>query len=73
MRSQRGRLDEAAADFAEAIRLDGRHYNAFASLAQVFQRQKKWDEAVEQFTQAIARKPGWPPLYRGRAAVQIGA
>ena len=70
MRSQRGRLDEAVADFAEAIRLDGRHYNAWAGLAQVLQRQKRWDEAVEQFTQAIARKPGWPPLYRGRAAVQ---
>jgi tetratricopeptide (TPR) repeat protein/tRNA A-37 threonylcarbamoyl transferase component Bud32 len=71
MRSQRGKLDEAAADFAEAIRLEERYYNAWAGLAQVFQRQKRWDEAVEQFTQAIARKPGWPPLYRGRAAVQI--
>jgi tetratricopeptide (TPR) repeat protein/tRNA A-37 threonylcarbamoyl transferase component Bud32 len=71
MRSQRGRLDEAVADFAGAIRLDGRYYNAYAGLAQVFQRQQKWDEAVEQFTRAIARRPGWPPLYRGRAAVQM--
>jgi tetratricopeptide (TPR) repeat protein len=70
MRSQRGRLDEAVADFTEAIRLDGRHYNAYAGLAQVFERQRKWDEVVARFTQAIARKPGWAPLYRGRAAVQ---
>ena len=70
MRSQRGKLEEAAADFAEAIRLEGRYYNAWAGLAQVLQRQKRWDEAIEQFTQAIARKPGWPSLYRGRAAVQ---
>jgi len=70
MRSQRGKLEEAAADFAEAIRLEERYYNAWAGLAQVFQQQKRWDEAVEQFTQAIARKPGWPPLYRSRAAVQ---
>ena len=70
MRFQRGRLDDAVADFREAIRLDDRQYHAFAGLAQVLQRQKKWDEAVEQFTQAIALKPDWSPLYRGRAAVQ---
>jgi len=71
MRSQRGKLDQAVADFAEAIRLDERHYNAYAGLAQVYERQQKWDEAVEQLTQAIARKPGWSPLYRGRATVQM--
>ena len=54
MRFQRGRLDEAVADLEEAIRLNGTQYIAFASLAQVLQRQKKWDEAVERFTQAIA-------------------
>ena len=70
MRFQRGRLDEAVDDLEEAIRLDGRHYLAFANLAQVLQRQKKWDEAVARFTQAIRLKPGWSPLYRGRAAVE---
>jgi tetratricopeptide (TPR) repeat protein/tRNA A-37 threonylcarbamoyl transferase component Bud32 len=70
MRFQRGRLDDSAADLRAAIQLDGRYYNAMASLAQVLQRQKKWDEAVDQFTQAIARKPDLAALYRGRAAVQ---
>jgi tetratricopeptide (TPR) repeat protein len=70
MRFQRGRLDEAVVDLREAIRLNGRHYNAYASLAQVLQRQKKWDDAIEQFAQAIRLKPEWAPLYSGRAAVQ---
>jgi tetratricopeptide (TPR) repeat protein len=69
MRFQRGRLDDAVADLRAATRLDAGHFNAFASLAQVLQRQKKWDEAVEQFTQAIALKPELAALYRGRAAV----
>jgi tetratricopeptide (TPR) repeat protein/tRNA A-37 threonylcarbamoyl transferase component Bud32 len=70
MRFQRGQLDESVADLEEAIRLNGRYYNAFASLAQVLQRQQKWDEAAEQFTRAIALKPDLAALYRGRAAVQ---
>jgi serine/threonine protein kinase/tetratricopeptide (TPR) repeat protein len=69
MRFQRGRLDDAVADLRAATRLDARHFNAFASLAQVLQRGKKWDEAVEQFSQAIALKPALAALYRGRAAV----
>jgi eukaryotic-like serine/threonine-protein kinase len=69
MRFQRGRLDDAVADFREAIRRNDRQNQAFVGLAQVLQRQKKWDEAVVQFTRAIALKPGWSPLYRGRADV----
>jgi tetratricopeptide (TPR) repeat protein/tRNA A-37 threonylcarbamoyl transferase component Bud32 len=72
MRSQRGRLDEAVADFEQAIRVNERHHHAYAGLAQVFERQKRWDAAVDQFTGAIERRPGWPPLYRGRAAVHAG-
>jgi tetratricopeptide (TPR) repeat protein len=72
MRSQRGRLDGAVADFEQAIRVNERPHHAYAGLAQVSERQKRWDEAVEQFTRAIERKPGWAPLYRGRAAVHMG-
>jgi tetratricopeptide (TPR) repeat protein len=70
MRLQRGRLDEAVADLEEAIRLNGQYYNAFESLALVLQQQRKWDQAVDRFTQAIRLKPAWAPLYRRRAAVQ---
>src|SRR5262249_39232713 len=71
MRSHPGRLDEAAADFRAAIQLDGRHHHAYAGLAQVFQRQERWDEATEQFTRAIEHRPGWSPLHRARAAVHL--
>jgi tetratricopeptide (TPR) repeat protein len=70
MRFQRGRLDASVADFQEAIRLDARHSVAFDNLALVLLAQRKWDEAVEQFTQAIALKPDWARLYRDRALVQ---
>jgi tetratricopeptide (TPR) repeat protein/tRNA A-37 threonylcarbamoyl transferase component Bud32 len=69
LRSQRGRYDEAEADLLDAIRRNDRQYEAFSELAQVYQRQKKWDLAVEQFTHAIRLKPGFSPLYRGRAGV----
>ena len=73
MRFQRGRLGDSVADLEQAIRLNDRQYIPFASLAQVLQRQKKWDEAVERFTQAIRLKPAngfLRPLYRARAAVE---
>jgi tetratricopeptide (TPR) repeat protein/tRNA A-37 threonylcarbamoyl transferase component Bud32 len=70
LRLQRGRLDEAVTDLEEAIRINGRYSNAFESLALVLQRQRKWDDAVERFTQAIRLKPGSAPLHRARAAVQ---
>ncbi len=71
MRFQRGRLEESVADFVGAIQVDKRFYRAFASLAQVLQRQKKWDDAVERFTQALRLEPREAALYRGRAAVAL--
>jgi tetratricopeptide (TPR) repeat protein/tRNA A-37 threonylcarbamoyl transferase component Bud32 len=70
MRFQRGRLDDSVADLRAATELDPRRYNAIASLAQLLQRQRKWDEAIGQFTRAIALEPDLAALYRGRAAVQ---
>jgi tetratricopeptide (TPR) repeat protein/tRNA A-37 threonylcarbamoyl transferase component Bud32 len=70
MRFHRGQFEESVADLEEAIRLDDTRYLAFANLAEVLQREKWWDEAIERFTQAIRLKPRWAPLYRGRAAVQ---
>ena len=72
LRWQRRDLDRAVADLQEAIRLDARLYQAHAGLAQVLRQQGKPDEAVEQFTQAIALRPDLAPLYRGRAGVYQG-
>ena len=72
LRWQRRDLDRAVTDLREAIRLDARLYQAHAGLAQVLRQQGKPDEAVEQFTQAIALRPDLAPLYRGRAEVYRG-
>ena len=69
IRLERGRLDQAAADFQDAIRLNNNPFLAHASLAQVYEKQGKTDLAIEQFTRAIELKPKWAPLYRGRAKV----
>jgi len=70
-RFQSGHLDPAAADYQEAIGLKKDPYLAHAELAHVYQKQNKASEAIEQFTKAIAVKPDWPPLYRGRAAARL--
>ena len=72
LRWQRRDLDRAVTDLREAIRFDPRLYQAHAGLAQVLRQQGKPDEAVEQFTQAIALRPDLAALYRGRAEVYRG-
>jgi tetratricopeptide (TPR) repeat protein len=62
---------KASADFEAATRLDERRPEAFAGLGLVCRRQHQLDQAVEQFTRAIARKPGSAPLYRGRAEADL--
>ena len=72
LRWQRRDLDRAVADLREAIRLDPRLYQAHAGLAEVLHQQGKADEAIEQFTQALALRPDLAALYRGRAEVYRG-
>ena len=69
VRFERGRLDQAAADYHEAVSLKKDPFLAHAELAHVYEKEGKTDLAIEQFTRAIAVKPKWSPLYRGRAAV----
>ena len=69
---ERREWDKAVADLQAAIKLDGRQWPAFENLAQVYVRQNKPDQAIEQFTRAIELRPGWAPLYRARAAVNQG-
>ena len=69
VRFQRDQLKQAAADYQEAIQLDKNRFEAYAELAHVYEKEHKIEQAVEQFTRAIALKPEWSPLYRGRAKV----
>ena len=73
LRMQHGKLDQAATDLQAAIRLNDRSSPAYETLAIVYLKQGKPDEAVEQFGLAIERKPkpDLAPLYRGRADVNL--
>jgi tetratricopeptide (TPR) repeat protein len=69
LRFQHLMLDQAATDLQAAIQLNNRPSQAYAALAEVYQKQGRLDDAVAEFRHAIERKPGWAPLYRGRADV----
>ena len=62
----------AVTDLEEAVRQNGRQFQARAALARVYQRQHRPDEAYQHFAKAIALKPDYAPLYRGRAEVTLG-
>jgi eukaryotic-like serine/threonine-protein kinase len=63
--------DKASADFQAAIGLDASRSEAFEGLAAVYRRQHKPDEAIEQFSRAIALQPGKAALYRARAEAML--
>ena len=61
---QRRKWDQADADWQEAIRLDGRRYQALGELASLYLRENKPDAAIEQFSRAVALQPDLAVLYR---------
>jgi tetratricopeptide (TPR) repeat protein len=71
-RVQRGQLDQAVDDYQEAIRSKKDSYLAHGDLARVYLMQGKPQEAIAQFTRAIALKPDFAALYRDRAGVRLG-
>src|SRR5262249_6087582 len=52
-RLQGKRYGEAIRDFQAAIRLKPDQFNAYWSLAQVYEEQKKYDEAIAQLNRAL--------------------
>lgn len=54
---RRGLLDEAAAEFATAIRLDPREPASFNNLGTVYHQQKRWEEAARMYREAIKLDP----------------
>jgi eukaryotic-like serine/threonine-protein kinase len=68
----RNDLENAAADFRAAISLIPGRDEAFADLGQVYQRQGRTNEALQQFAKALELRPKWAPLYRGRAHIFLG-
>jgi tetratricopeptide (TPR) repeat protein len=68
----RNDLSKAEADFREAICLMPKRDEAFIGLGQVYQRQRRTNDALQQFAKAIELRPNWAPLYRARANVLLG-
>ena len=63
--------DKAVADLEAAIGLNGQLYLAYEAMAQVRWRQNQLEEAIALFSQAIALRRDWAPLYRARADVAL--
>jgi tetratricopeptide (TPR) repeat protein len=73
LRSRRQDWDAAAADLRAAIDLGDAGALASGNLAKIELEQGRYDEAFEDFSRAIRRRPDWPPLYRGRAEVVLAS
>ena len=71
LRFQRGDRPRAEADLLAAVQLDGSLYNAHAELGRVLREDGKAEEAIAQYTEAVASRPDLPALYRGRAEVYL--
>jgi len=68
-RYSHGKFEEAAADFQRAIELNPRRAQAHLSLAMVYQKQRKWGEAIEQVNKAMQIERSWAEPYRCRARI----
>ncbi len=64
-------FQKAESDLQAAIRLNAHRLEAYAALALVYQQQDKLDQAIEQYSRAVATAPDSPALYRGRADVEL--
>jgi tetratricopeptide (TPR) repeat protein/protein involved in polysaccharide export with SLBB domain len=60
-----GRLNEAAAAFEQAVRLDPKNGDAFYSLGNVYSEQGRWDDAVSAYREAVFLKKKDGEAYNG--------
>jgi tetratricopeptide (TPR) repeat protein len=72
IRLERGDLPPAAADLQEAIRRNGRRFEAYSGLAHVYARQNRRDDALAQLTRAVELQPNLPHLHRAWADFLLG-
>jgi tetratricopeptide (TPR) repeat protein len=68
---EQGELEKAVADLQEAIRLKPQEYQAYVTLAHVYQKQKQWDKAQAQLDKAVEFAPDLAFLYRLRARIHL--
>jgi tetratricopeptide (TPR) repeat protein len=71
---EKGRLEEAAAQYAEALRFAPHHAGARNNLGAILFRQGKIDEAIAHYTEALRIDPAYPDAHNnmGAALFQSG-
>lgn len=69
MLAAEGRLKEAEADFRRVLELNPLHTKALGYMGDLFAYQKKWEEAIQFFSEMIGQTPLSAKAYseRGRA------
>jgi len=67
-------LQEAAAQFNDALRVDPKYARAYFNLGKLFAGQGNFSSAVENFRQAVQIQPGLPEIHEqlARALSQQG-
>jgi tetratricopeptide (TPR) repeat protein/predicted Ser/Thr protein kinase len=71
LRSEQHKFEDAAEDLRRAITRNSHEYQAHVALAKVYQKQERWDEALEELDQAIRSEPRLPILHRLRAQLHL--
>jgi tetratricopeptide (TPR) repeat protein len=66
---QEGRYEQAVQDLLDAIKLKPGEYEARVTLAQVYRKQKRWEDAANELTRAIDLAPDPALLYGLRSRV----
>ena len=67
------RLDEAAAEYREALRIDPSYANAHNNLGNVFLAQQKYDDAIREFEDVTRLQPTSIAGFRNLAAAYAAA
>jgi protein O-mannosyl-transferase len=67
-----GRVQEAIAQFTEALRIDPDYFEPHNNLGNIFVRQGKYQEAVDHFTEALRIDPNQPAAHHNLGNALVG-
>ena len=65
---EKGRLDQAVAHYAEALRIAPGYLVARLNIGMIFLKQQRFDEAIAQFNKVLQLKPDHPEAHFGLGA-----